>query len=120
MTAPRKLAPAPVPVPAGGEAQYNLTLFVSGASDLSARAIYDARRLCDVHLRAASQLTVLDVHDAPEAALRGGIHVVPTLVRNLPLPVRRVVGDLSQTQRVLSALLAKPAVHDAVDEGAPA
>ena len=91
------------------EPEYGLTLFVSGASGLSARAIDDVRLLCDVHLRAGTRLTVIDVHAEPEAAVRRGVTVVPTLVRTRPLPLRRIAGDLSQTKRVLSMLLVEDA-----------
>ncbi len=92
--------------------RYALMLFVSGASGLSARAIDDVRLLCDRQFSGA-RLTVVDVHAEPEAALGRRVNVVPTLVRTAPLPVRRVVGDLSQTARVLSALLVAPAEDDA-------
>jgi circadian clock protein KaiB len=81
-----------------------LTLFVSGASRLSARAIADAQRLRDVHLGGSAVLSVLDVHADASAAAGLGVVAAPTLVRTLPLPVRRYVGDLSRTDRVLSAL----------------
>jgi len=87
------------------DGRYHLTLFVSGASGLSARAIDDVRRLCDVHLSERAELTVVDVYAEPQAALSSRVSVVPTLVRTSPLPVRRVVGDLSRAERVLSALL---------------
>jgi circadian clock protein KaiB len=83
---------------------YDLTLFVSGASDRSARAIADTKRLCDVHLGGRHRLAVVDVHEDAAAALSSGVVVVPTLVRNLPLPVRKLAGDLSQTSRVLRSL----------------
>lgn len=83
---------------------YHLTLFVSGASDLSARAVAATRQLCDGHLRGRCRLTVLDIHDEPEAAVSSRVYAVPALVRTRPLPVRRVVGDLSQTGHVLSVL----------------
>jgi circadian clock protein KaiB len=83
---------------------FHLTLFVSGASDLSARAIAAARLLCDGHLRGRCRLAVLDIHDAPEAAVSSRVYAVPALVRTRPLPVRCVVGDLSQTGHVLAAL----------------
>ena len=88
----------------GGEPSYRLTLFVSGASELSARAIADARRLCDNHLGGRGHLSVVDVHEDPAAALTSRVIAAPTLVRNLPLPVRRHVGDLSRTDKVLLAL----------------
>jgi circadian clock protein KaiB len=99
--------------PAAGDTTYDLTLFVSGASRLSARAIDDARLLCDLHLAARSRLEVVDINAEPAAALSRGVNVAPTLVRTRPLPVRRVVGDLSQTQRVLSVLLLTDVEDDA-------
>lgn len=95
---------------AGGGELCRLTLFVNGASELSARAIDAVRRVCDVHLDGRCELTVVDVHDQPEAALRSHVRVVPTLVRTSPLPVRRLAGDLSQTDRLLAMML--PAVCD--------
>jgi circadian clock protein KaiB len=83
---------------------YDLTLFVSGASDRSARAIADAKQLCDVHLAGRHRLAVVDVHEDAAAAFSSGVVVVPTLVRNLPLPVRKLAGDLSQTDKVLRSL----------------
>ena len=90
--------------PAATLSNYELTLFVSGASDISVRAIANARRLCDAHLPARHRLSVVDVHDDVAAALRSGVTTMPTLVRNRPLPVRRIAGDLSHTADVLLAL----------------
>jgi circadian clock protein KaiB len=84
--------------------RYELTLFVSGASDLSARAIANARRLCEAHLDGRYELSVVDLLDNPSAAVDARVLASPTLVRNLPLPVRMVVGDLSQPARVLRVL----------------
>jgi PAS domain S-box-containing protein len=86
------------------ETRCELTLFVRGASDLSARAITNARALCDVHLGGRSRLTVVDVHGDSAGSLGKELLVTPTLVRNLPLPVRTVVGDLSDVDKVLLAL----------------
>jgi circadian clock protein KaiB len=83
---------------------YGLTLYVSGASELSARAILDARRLLEQHLDVTSRLTVVDIHEDPAAGGRSGILVTPTLVRNTPLPERKFAGDLSEAARALSAL----------------
>ena len=81
-----------------------LMLFVSGASDLSARAIGDARALCDVHLGGDYQLLIVDVNDDPAAVLDHGVVAAPTLVRSRPLPQRRFVGDLSKADDVLLKL----------------
>ncbi len=83
---------------------YELTLFVNGASDLSARAIANAKRLCDLHLHGRYQLAVVDVHADPDAVLGGQVLAAPTLLKSSPLPVRKVVGDLSQIAKVLLAL----------------
>jgi len=88
---------------------YELTLFISGASVLSARAIADATRLCDGYLDGRHELSVVDVYEDPTAVLRDGVLATPTLVRNRPLPMRKVVGDLSETDRVLVALGIPPA-----------
>ena len=83
---------------------FELTLFVNGASDLSARAIANATRLCDVHLHNRYQLAVVDVHENPGAVLDRQVVAAPTLLKTLPLPVRKIVGDLSQADKVLRAL----------------
>lgn len=105
-------AAAPHIVP-HADTSYDLALFVSGASGLSAKAIHDVRLLCDVHLGARVRLTVIDIHDEPQFAVSHGVNVVPTLVRTGPLPVRRIVGDLSQTARVLATLRPTDAEDDA-------
>jgi circadian clock protein KaiB len=88
---------------------WELTLFVIGASDLSARAIANARRLCDAHLEGRYRLAIIDLHENPDELLASNVLAAPTLVRNRPLPVRKLVGDLSQTDKVLLALgLAEP------------
>jgi circadian clock protein KaiB len=89
-----------------------LTLFVSGASDLSARAIANARTLFDLHLGRRYHLAVVDVHQDLGAVIGSGVIAAPTLVKNRPLPVRKVVGDLSDTRRVLLAL-GLPVAEDA-------
>jgi circadian clock protein KaiB len=86
------------------ETRPELTLFVSGASNLSARAIADATELCDVHLSGRYRLSVVDVHGDPAATLSSGVQAAPTLVRPSPLPMRRFVGDLSDAGAVLLRL----------------
>jgi len=86
------------------EPRPELTLFVSGASDLSARAIADATELCDVRLSGRFRLSVVDVHGDPAATLSSGVQAAPTLVRSSPLPMRRFVGDLSDADAVVLRL----------------
>ena len=83
---------------------YDLTLFVSGASERSTRAIADARQLCDTHLHGRYRLSIVDLREDAAAAVSSHVLAAPTLVRNLPLPVRKLVGDLSHTAKVLLAL----------------
>jgi circadian clock protein KaiB len=83
---------------------YELTLFVSGASDLSARAITNARTLLDLHLGHRYRLAVVDVHQDPGAALSSNVVAVPTLVKHRPLPVRKLLGDLSDDLKIVLAL----------------
>lgn len=84
-------------------AVFDLTLFISGASELSSAAIVDARRLCDEHLD-HHELKVVDLHDQPAAAREAGVLVTPTLLMNGTDPARRVTGALSDTAKVLAAL----------------
>jgi circadian clock protein KaiB len=88
---------------AASEVLYQLALYVSGASDLSARAIANARQLCDFHLAGRYHLAIVDVHEDPPVA-SSRVFATPTLVRERPLPVRTIVGDLSHTEKVLLAL----------------
>jgi circadian clock protein KaiB len=81
-----------------------LTLYVNGASDLSRRAIANARRFCDENLHASYGLTVVDVNEHVDVLRDEQILAVPTLVKSWPLPIRKVVGDLSRPERVLDAL----------------
>jgi circadian clock protein KaiB len=85
-------------------ATYDLTLFVNGASARSARAIGDVQRLCDGYLRDRYTLRVVDVYREPELVSSRGVLASPTLIKDHPLPQRVLVGDLSNTARVLVAL----------------
>lgn len=83
---------------------YELTLIVSGASELSTRAIANARRLGEESLGGRYHLSVVDLHEEPASVLSGQVLAAPTLVKNRPLPVGKFVGDLSRTDMVLRAL----------------
>jgi circadian clock protein KaiB len=85
-------------------APYVLTLFVTGASDMSARAISNVRSMCDEHLAGRYQLEVVDVHRDPSLMSAHDVVAAPTLIKESPLPKRMLVGDLSDTARVLAAL----------------
>lgn len=86
------------------EVYYELTLFVSGASALAARAIANARRLCELHCNGHYRLTVVDIHEDPSSLMTSNLLATPTLVKTVPAPERRVVGDLSRRDKVVEAL----------------
>lgn len=83
---------------------YELTLFVNGASERSAQAIANIRALCVTHLAGRFRLEIVDVHERPDLLIRHHILASPTLVKEKPFPVRKLVGDLSDGPRVLAAL----------------
>ncbi len=90
-------------------AKYVLRLYVAGSTPQSSRAIKNLKAICETHLEGCYALTVVDLYAQPERASEDQIVVAPTLIRQMPLPGRRVVGDLSNTERVLAALDLSPA-----------
>jgi circadian clock protein KaiB len=90
------------PTPAAGA--YVLRLFVTGTTPRSVRAIANLRRVCDEHLKGAYDLEVVDLYQDPEAAKKYQIIAAPTLVRMLPLPLRKIIGDLANDEKVLAGL----------------
>ncbi len=83
---------------------YLLRLFVTGTTPRSARAIQNIRAICEDKLRGRYDLEVIDVYQHSEQAKPERIVVTPTLVKKLPLPVRKLIGDLSDQERVLVGL----------------
>jgi circadian clock protein KaiB len=77
--------------------KYVLRLYVAGATDRSRRAILRARELCEVELDGNYELQVIDVYQQPLLAKDGQIVATPTLVREFPRPVRRLIGNLTAT-----------------------
>jgi circadian clock protein KaiB len=84
--------------------QYNFRLYVAGQTPRSLAAIVNLRQICEVHLAGRYAVEVIDLMDNPQLAARDQILAVPTLVRQLPEPVKRIIGDLSKTARVLVGL----------------
>ena len=94
-----------VPITLGGYlAKYLLRLFVTGASSRTATAIANLRRICDEELSGAYDLQIIDVQEHPALAEDERILATPTLIKSLPLPLRRVIGDLSDKEKVLLGL----------------
>lgn len=83
---------------------YVLVLYVAGAAPRSLRAISTIRRLCAEHLPGLHELQVVDIYQEPARAEQEGVLAVPALVRMRPLPVQRMVGDMSDWERVLDGL----------------
>ena len=81
-----------------------LRLFVSGRLRVRARAIQNIRALCEEKLQNRYELEVIDIYQHPELVKPEQIVVTPTLVKKLPLPVRKIIGDLSDNERVLVGL----------------
>lgn len=83
---------------------YGLTLFVSGASGASSQAITNVRAICDAHLSGRYHLDIVDLNQEPVLAEQHNVLATPTLVKDHPLPMRMLVGDMSDHPRVLVAL----------------
>jgi circadian clock protein KaiB len=107
MTAPEKTAltgPEAWESPGDGAEKYILRLYVTGMTARSARTIENLRIFCEKHLAGRYELQVIDVYQQPELARTEQIVAVPTLIKKLPLPLRRLIGDMSDESRVLVGL----------------
>jgi len=87
-----------------GLQQYVLRLYVSGVTQRSQKAIANLNSICDEYLTGNCDLEIVDIYQAPLQATQADILAVPTLIRQLPLPTRRILGDLSERGRVLMLL----------------
>ena len=87
---------------------FELRLYVAGQSPRSVRALENLRRVCDEHLPGRYNVEVIDLLVDPALARGDEIVAVPTLVRKLPEPIRKIIGDLSDTDRVLVGLQLRP------------
>ena|SRR5690349_514385 len=85
-------------------AKYILRLYVTGSTGRSLTAVRNLKKICEEHLPNDYDLEVIDIYKDPEAARAEQIIAAPTLVRKLPEPIRKFVGDLSNTQKILVGL----------------
>ena len=83
---------------------YTLFLYISGATQRSERAITNIKSVCEEHIKGRYRLNVIDIYQSPGQLAKHNIVAAPTLIKETPLPVRRLVGDLSDTARVLEGL----------------
>ena len=91
---------------AGGK-KYILRLFVSGILQNSLRAIKNINQICEEHLKDNFELEIIDIYQQPELAISEQIIVIPVMIIKYPLPERRLIGDLSDVEKVLEILNSK-------------
>ena len=103
--------PLAAPEPAGPE--YVLHLYITGATPNSTRAVRNIKDICEQYLKGRYELLIVDMYQQPELAQREDLIGVPTLIKRSPGLVRRLVGDLSDRERVLKALGIDPADYEA-------
>lgn len=84
--------------------RFILRLFVTGTTPQSVKAIANIKHICEEHLKGKYDLEVVDLYQQPGLAKGEQIIAAPTLIRKLPLPLRRIIGDMSNTERVLVGL----------------
>ena len=95
---------------------YNLRLYVAGQTPRSVAALANLKKICEQHLAGRYEIEVVDLMKNPALAQRHQIVAIPTLIRQLPEPLKRIIGDLSNTERVLMGLDLQP-VSDVHSEG---
>ena len=84
--------------------RYVLRLYITGLTPRSTEAVANIRRICEEHLRGRYDLEVIDIYRKPKLAEGEQIIATPTLIKRLPLPLRRFIGDMSRTDRILLGL----------------
>lgn len=92
---------------------YELRLYVAGQTSRSLAALANLKRICEEHLEGRYRIEVIDLLEHPQLARGDQILALPTLVRKLPKPIRKLIGDLSDTERALVGLDLRPARTDA-------
>lgn len=89
---------------AGVAPKYLLRLYVTGQTPRSLQSVESLQRLCEKHLAGRFSLEVIDIYQQPALAAEGQIIAAPTLIKAMPLPLRRLVGDFSDSERVVLGL----------------
>lgn len=96
----------------GSAEVWELRLYVAGQSARSVAAFNNLKKLCEMHLRGRYRIEVVDLVENPQLAAGDQIVAIPTLVRKLPPPLRKIVGDLRNTERALVGLQLRPAAAE--------
>jgi circadian clock protein KaiB len=84
--------------------RYVLRLYIAGVSPRSSNAIANIKRICEEHLKGRYELEVIDIYQNPELAQSAQVIAAPTLIKSLPPPLRRFIGDLHDTERIIIGL----------------
>jgi circadian clock protein KaiB len=87
---------------------WDLRLYVAGQTPKSIVALANLRKICEAHLQDEYHIEVIDLVRNPQLARKDQIIAIPTLVRNLPQPIKKIIGDLSNTEKVLLGLEVRP------------
>ena len=95
---------------ASPKAEYELRLYVAGQTPRSVQAFANLKKICEEHLAGRYRIEVIDLLENPQLAKGDQILAIPTLVRTLPSPIRKIIGDLSDKERVLVGLDVRSAV----------
>jgi circadian clock protein KaiB len=93
---------------APSEAAWNLRLYIAGPTPKSITAFENLKKICEQHLKGQYHIEIIDLVKQPQLAKGDQILAVPTLVRRLPEPIKKIIGDLSNTERVLVGLDLRP------------
>jgi len=91
-----------------GKERYVLRLYVSGMTSRSLRAIDNLKKICEESLQGRYDLEVIDISQHPDAVSKDMVLATPTLIKELPKPIKAIIGDLSDTERILVALNLTP------------
>ncbi|PPD07059.1 MAG: circadian clock protein KaiB [Hyphomicrobium sp.] len=92
----------------GPDSKFELRLYVAGQTAKSLTALANLQRICETHLAGQYRIEVIDLTKTPQLAAGDQIFAVPTLVRRLPEPIKKIIGDLSNEERVLVGLNIEP------------
>ncbi len=95
---------APTKKTAKFDEKYVLRLYVTGMTPKSQLAIKNIKEICEEHLKGRYELDVMDIYQQPELVREAGLVALPTLIKKLPSPLRKLIGDMSDTERVLLGL----------------
>ena len=103
-----QLSEEPPAPPSSTDKAYRLRLYVAGQTPKSVLALRNLKQICEEHLQGRYEIEVIDLLDNPQLAKGDQILALPTLVRRLPEPIKKIIGDLSNTERVLVGLNLRP------------